>query len=324
MSDNDNNRFSGNYGSGNRRFGGGGENAAGDRPSYGGGGGNYNNNGGGGWKGNGGNGGGNWNRGGNGGGGFKSGGGNNWNRGGGNFQKRDQPIDPDPYIAVAMMSNAEPPLLVKEQFKNISEKLKALNYTVRVAGGNSEADDAARDAAGTKMEEYLPWKGFNNRESAFAFSDDSSIEQACKYHPAASNMKDAAKKFLSRNYRMVQGKNLKSSVKFIIIWSEDGASKMAEKTFKTGNVGHMLSIAGGTKTPIFNLGKQGTYEALMAFLEPEKEPEFRRDNNGGNNNGNGGGYQRPQQQQRQEYKEPPRASENEGSNDFGSDDYDEY
>lgn len=323
MSDNENNRFSGNYGSGNRRFGGGGDNATGDRPSYGGGG-SYNNNaaggqGGGGYRG--GNGGGGWKGNNNGGGGWKGGnGGGGWKgNGGGGFQKRDQPVDPDPYIAVAMMSNAEPPLLVKEQFKNISEKLKANGYTIRVAGGNSEADDAARDAAGVKMEEYLPWKGFNNRESGFAFSDESSIEQACKFHPAASNMKDAAKKFLSRNYRMVQGKNLKSSVKFIVIWSDDGASKLGEKTFKTGNVGHMLSIAAGTKTPIFNIGKQGTYDALMAFLEPEKEPEFKRDN--GNNNG--GNFQNRQAPARQEYKETTHEQQSSNqSSDFSDDDYD--
>lgn len=301
MSDySNNNRFSGNYGSGNRRFGGGGENASGDRPSYGGGNGGRN---GGGWKGN-------------------NGGGGGWKGGQGGFQKRDQPIDPDPYIAVALMSNPEPPLVIKDQFKAIAEKLKALNYTTRVAGGNSEADDAARDAAGAKMEEYLPWKGFEGRESAFAFSDDSSIEQACKFHPAASNMKDAAKKFLSRNLRMVQGKNLKSSVKFIVIWSDDGASKLSEKTFKTGNVGHMLSIAAGTKTPIFNLGKQGTFEALMAFLEPEKEPEFKRDNNGGNNGSYQQRQERPQynQQPREPQREPQRDNQYDSSNDFDSDD----
>lgn len=302
-----NNRFSGNYGSGNRRFGGGGENASGDRPSYGGGNGGGN---GGGWKGN------------NGGGGWKGNGGGGWKGGQGGFQKRDQPIDPDPYIAVALMSNPEPPLVIKDQFKAIAEKLKALNYTARVAGGNSEADDAARDAAGAKMEEYLPWKGFEGRESAFAFSDDSSIEQACKFHPAAANMKDAAKKFLSRNLRMVQGKNLKSSVKFIVIWSDDGASKLSEKTFKTGNVGHMLSIAAGTKTPIFNLGKQGTFDALMAFLEPEKEPEFKRDNNGGNNSGYQQRQERPQynQQPREPQREPQRNNQYDSSNDFDSDD----
>lgn len=248
-------------------------------------------------------------------GGYQGGGGGGGWKGKGGFGGNQQPIDPDPYIPVVFFSNAEPPLDIKNKFKELSEKFKDLKFTVRVAGGNTEADDAARDNAGEKMEEYLPWKGFESRESAFQFSDDSSIEQACKFHPAADKMKDAAKKFLSRNLRMVQGKTLKSPAKFIILWSEDGAARLADKTFKTGNAGHFLSIAAGTKTPVFNLGKAGTFEKLMEFITPEKEPEYKPAGQGGggfnnqnrqqgNPNQGNSNYQNNQNSSRDEMREP--------------------
>lgn len=205
---------------------------------------------------------------------------NNWKGNRGN----DKPVDPDPYVPVTFFSNPEPPLDVINMFKRLSHRCKELGFTIRVAGGNSEADDAARDNAGEKMEEYLPWKGYEGRESSNYWSDESSIEQACKFHPAADKLKDAAKKFLSRNLRMMQGKSLKSPSKMLVIWTEDGASKLAQKNFKTGPAGHFLSIAAGTKTPVFNLGNKGTFDALMEYLEPEKEPEIKKDRQESNRN----------------------------------------
>ncbi|MGC3004898.1 hypothetical protein ACPF8X_42615, partial [Streptomyces sp. G35A] len=243
--------------------------------------------------------------------------------------KQQAPVDPDPYIPVAMFSNNNPPLDVVEKFKVLATKLSELKMTVRVAGGNSEADNAAKELAGEKVEEYLPFKGYEGRESPQnQWSDEASIEQACKFHPAADKMKDGAKKFLSRNLRMMQGKSLKSPVKFLIIWSEDGASTLAEKTFKTGAAGHFLSIAAGTKTPVFNLAKQGTYEKLMEFLEPEKEPEFKRPVQEGhdrpqypqrNNNYQNNNHKKPQ------YREPENNDGYPQSNDSDGDiDYDDY
>lgn len=312
MSDYQNNRFSGNYGSGQR-------NNQGAAPSNGYGGGNR-----GGYNGA-------ANRS-----GYSNGGGGSQGQGGnrGNWGNRQQnlPIDPDPYIPVGFFSNAEPPLDVKEKFKALSEKLASLKFTIRVAGGNSEADDAARDAAGEKLEEYLPWKGFENRESQYSFADESSIEQACKFHPAADKMKEGAKKFLSRNLRLLQGKGNKSPVKFMIVWSEDGAQRLSEKNFKTGAIGHILSIAAGTKTRVFNIGKPGVYDDLMKFLDPEKEPEYKP-----RSGPNGDGQSRPQYQNqgdrqnyrdnnnyREEKREPePAKSSNDDDGEISSnDDYD--
>ena len=293
------------YGNNFKRYGSGGDSATG---------GNQNNNGGnrGNWNNNRGSNGGNW---------------------GGKKDWGNKPIDPDPYIPVVFFSNTEPPLDIKNKFKELAERCKDLKFTIRVAGGNTEADDAARDAAGEKMEEYLPWKGFENRESAYQFSDDSSIEQACRFHPAADKMKDAAKKFLSRNYRMAQGKGLKSPAKIFILWSEDGASRLSEKTFKTGNAGHFLSIASALKTPVFNLGKPGTFEKLMEYLTPEKEPEYKPErpqgqggynngNNAGYNNQNNNGYNRQQNNHNHDYQNNHREeSRPSRDDDFDMDDY---
>ena len=244
-----------------------------------------------------------------------------YNKGGynkGNFGNK--PVETDPYIPVAFMANPEAPLDIIDKFKALTKEMSSLGFTIRAAGGNSEADDAIVKET-DKLEVYLPWKGFNNIEESFSyFADESSIVQACKYHPAADRMKDGAKKFLSRNYRLLQGKNLKSAAKFVVIWSEDGASKLSEKTFKTGPVGHVLSIAASIKTPVFNLGKRGVFEELMEYLKVEKENEYRKEDNrpSGNSNYSNDNRERTRENRDERYEEDERSD----NRDNNFDDYD--
>lgn len=227
----------------------------------------------GGWNNNRGNNGGGWNKGG---GGFNKGG---FNKGGfnrGNWKKQEEDEgDPALYKPYVISGNPNPPAEVVESITKIAKELEAKGYTVRLGGFDGIEDTVEK--ATTKHEVHLPWRGFNEKESKFTFTPQRAKDIAKLFHPSFDGLKPVIQTFLAKNVRMVMGKDLKGPSLFAIIWSEDGAEKDSEKSFKTGNVGHLLSIANDLRIQVFNFGKPDAEARLRAFLDlnynGQKEPQ---------------------------------------------------
>jgi hypothetical protein len=179
--------------------------------------------------------------------------------------KQEEDVETTLYKCFVGTGNKEAPDHVLERMRAITGQLEQFGYTLRTGG--MEGPDEIFETASKNPELYLPWKGFNNKESKHTFNTKQSLDIAKLFHPTFEGLKPAIQAFLAKNARMVLGKDLKSPAMFIICWSEDGAENSKEKTAKTGNVGHVIAIASAMKIPVFNFGKPDAEQRLRSFLE---------------------------------------------------------
>lgn len=70
-----------------------------------------------------------------------------------------------------------------------------------------------------------------------------------------------------RNAYQVLGKNLKSPVKFVLCYTDDGCQTDAERTRKTGGTGQAITIADFNNIPVINLQRYlGNLDGLKAAI----------------------------------------------------------
>ena len=236
---------------------------------------NYNRNNTGGWNRNNGNqGGGSWNR--------NNNGQNYGNKGGyqKNYQRRDEgPLDVQLYKAYVVTGNTDTPDFVIDRMVALVKELEVFGYTLRT-GGLKGPDDAVEKVT-QKLELYLPWRNFDEKDSKFYFNTPESLEIAKLFHTGWDSLKPAIQAFLAKNARMVLGEKLRSPALFIICWSNDGAETSKEKTSQTGNVGHVIAIASALHIPVFNFGKPDAEQRLRQYLEIPNGSNDRNSDNGG-------------------------------------------
>lgn len=189
------------------------------------------------------------------------------------YKKDDKEYDPETvelYKAYAGSGNPDAPQEILTQMKRLAGELEGFGYTLRVGGlnGPEEAFEAGTD----KVELHLPWRDFNQKVSKLTFNSKEAQAIAAKFHPAYDGLKPAIQAFLAKNVRMLLGNNLKSPALFLICWSEDGAENSRQKTMKTGNVGHAISIASAMHIPVFNLKRDDAEQRLRQHLGlPQKQ-----------------------------------------------------
>ena len=258
-----NNNYDGGY-NGNRGNNGGGYNK-----------GNYNNNSNGGYNNNRSNGGGynkgNYN---NNGGGYNGGGGGfqkkPYGGGGGGFRRNDQDVDLTNYtlykpFSVICNDNAPPEIL--DRAKEVILYLINHGFTARASCITSSEKEILEFIPEDKVEVYIPWKDFDNRNSKFYFNDKVSQHIARMFHKAYDTLKGPIQAFLAKNVRMVLGEKAKSRSTLVIVWSEDGATDTNQITSKTGNVSHPIAIANAVHIPVFNLHDPDILLKVSGYLK---------------------------------------------------------
>lgn len=207
-------------------------------------------------------------------------GGNNWNKGnnfnkdnGGKpawkkdfskFKKDDTPKVFSLYKPYVVTGNKEAPPSIVAELESLVKRIEALGYTTRTGG--LDGVDSAVEKVSTKLELYLPWKGFAEKESKLYWNDDLAMQAAKKYSPVFDNLKPVVQAFLAKNARMVLGTKFDSNALFLLCWSDDGAEAKKDVTSRTGNVGHVILIANSIGIPIFNLGNEDTKQRLYNYL----------------------------------------------------------
>lgn len=186
------------------------------------------------------------------------------NNGGGKWKKKEEG-PAELYKPFAFVSNPDMPESIKETLEMIAIKLSEQEYTVRL-GGNKGLEEIFEHKV-KRVELQLPWKGFNEKESKFTFTSENAKEISKAYSPVYDKLPDAVKVFLGRNVRLLLGKDLKSPAMFLIVWTADGCESARDRTFRTGNAGHVIAMASAMRIPIFNISKQDSINRLLKYLE---------------------------------------------------------
>jgi hypothetical protein len=176
--------------------------------------------------------------------------------GGGGFRRNDQDVDLTNYtlykpFSVICNDNAPPEIL--DRAKEVILYLINHGFTARASCIASSEKEILEFIPEDKVEVYIPWKDFDNRNSKFYFNDKVSQHIARMFHKAYDTLKGPIQAFLAKNVRMVLGEKAKSRSTLVIVWSEDGATDTSQITFKTGNVSHPIAIANAVHIPVFNL-----------------------------------------------------------------------
>ena len=165
------------------------------------------------------------------------------------------------YKPYAMVSNRDVPVPILGQMSEIAKLMDNLGFTCRIDGG--EGASASAEPIECRKELILAWKGFNEKESAFTYNQPEAFEIAKLFHPTYDSLKPAIQAFLARNARVVMGQTLKSPIMFLVVYTEDGAETVKERTSKTGFAGHLIAMACGLGMPVFNLQKPDAYQRLV-------------------------------------------------------------
>lgn len=161
----------------------------------------------------------------------------------------------------AGIGSRETPTHVCELMTKIASVFAQQGQVLR-SGAAVGADQAFMKGAGTRLECYIPWHGYESTPGMLPTPDAYLI--ASKYHPAWANLKRGAQALHARNAHIMLGANLDSPVEFALCWTQDGA--ITKTTSKTGGTGQALRMAIDLKIPIYNLQRPEHYEYCVQYV----------------------------------------------------------
>ena len=172
-------------------------------------------------------------------------------------------------IYYTMIGSRSTPKEIIEIMTKFAEKACSFNYIGR--SGGADGSDACLEN-GVKnyllsceencpeyyMEVYLPWEGFNGRDSfeggyytlPWMDNKDEAEIIASETHPAWHRCKQGAKKLHTRNVYQLLGQDLNTPSRFVICWAEP-----------SGKSGH---VKGGTATAV-KLGIDNGVEIINLY-----------------------------------------------------------
>lgn len=184
-------------------------------------------------------------------------------QGGGNNWKRKEDVVEDPYLPVSIFIDRDFPDNIKEKLFNLASKFINKGFTVRFNADEPEIANRILSLSKEKTEAYLPWNGFNDMRSKFAFNTLTSKHVAASSFSAWDKLPPVVQAMLARNVRMILGTRNNSSTKCLVTWSPDGASRHSEVTRDTGRASFMISVTSKFHYPVLNIGKEGSEDALI-------------------------------------------------------------
>lgn len=203
--------------------------------------------------------------GGGGGGGYKQGG----NGGRSNYQKGNAPKAPDmkelykPYL---IAGGNDFPTNKTAELRSIVELLDKHSFTARVNGMRGMGEVAEELVKQTRHELHIPWKGFDDKESKFAWAHPFASELLLQMMPSAESLSPGIQKMMTTYIRMMLGSNLNSPVLFSVIYTPDCAEKPPEKSKDTGNSEMIITLSHTYRRPVFNIAKPDCEKRIRHFL----------------------------------------------------------
>ena len=160
----------------------------------------------------------------------------------------------------AGIGSRESPKDILAIMTRVASKLAKAGYTLR-SGGAGGADNAFE--AGVQLDInkqiFLPWQGFNGRNSHFSKPTEAAYVMAASFHPAWDRCSRGAQALHARNCHQVLGYDLLSPVEFVMCWTRDGKD--------TGGTGQAMRIAMANDIRIWNLQIPEHLELTTNWME---------------------------------------------------------
>lgn len=127
-----------------------------------------------------------------------------------------------------------------------------------------------------KINTYLPWGKFNEDAPniKLKFPSDTAYETAFAYHKNIKNLKNGARAMIAREVNMLLGVDVTDPVKFLLVWSGDGAESTEKMDFKkSGWISFDIRIAEAANIPVFNIQKDDAIKRLNEYIKILKGAE---------------------------------------------------
>ena len=193
-----------------------------------------------------------------------SGGGRSYGGGGGGsggkFQRKPEgpPTFYRPYV---MLANRDIPAKGIEAMQSLAAELEKLDFTLRIRGVG-EFEKVLEEAIKNK-EMHLPWKGFDEKDSPFAWTPENAKLIAAHLFSGFSDQKPVFQSFMACIVKTMMGKNLVAPAMFAVIYSADGVERFEERGPETREAADLLAVANAQRIPVFNIAKQGWKQRLF-------------------------------------------------------------
>lgn len=168
----------------------------------------------------------------------------------------------------AGIGSRETPQPVLDRMERIGKILAKAGWVLRsgAAPGADSAFERGCVQAEGQREIFIPWDGFQDRRSLVEsgvylvpmLRHREAEEIAARNHKGWNWLKQGARKLHIRNVCQVLGFDLQTPVELVICWTAGGSGQ--------GGTGQALRIAAEQEIPIFDLGAEGSWEALCARL----------------------------------------------------------
>lgn len=179
----------------------------------------------------------------------------------GGFQRKEEVVE-DPYLPILMYVEKDYPMEIKNKFHALASRLIGKGFTVRINADDVDFVKRVQSLSSSKVELYLPFKNFNQLESRHSWNTLTSKALAEQHFPAYGKIPDVVKAILASQVRMLFGDRNNSIALMAIVFSPDGASRIAEITKDTGRTSFLIKMACSYSFSVANLGKQSS-EALI-------------------------------------------------------------
>lgn len=186
------------------------------------------------------------------------------------FARCSFPLEWRPHLENRTMTYAgigsrKTPQGILELMKRVAVRLAELGYTLR-SGGADGADTAFESGAGAKQI-FLPWQGFNNRNSEYSEPTEAARRVASSLHPAWGRLGRGPQALHARNSHQILGPDLDSPADLVVCWTPDGCESEEARTNETGGTGQAIALSDRWNIPVFNLANMGALDRIAFFLK---------------------------------------------------------
>lgn len=147
------------------------------------------------------------------------------------------------------IGSRETPERILNIMKSLALSLAEDGFILRSGGadGADSAFEAGCDMRNGKKEIYLPWKGFNNRDSQLHTVTSDALRMASLTHPYWDKLSKGGKLLHARNCYQVLGSDLNTKSAFVVGYTAGGKGK--------GGTGQAFRVARANGIPYYDLGR---------------------------------------------------------------------
>lgn len=159
----------------------------------------------------------------------------------------------------AGIGSRETPPEVLNQMTELAKELESKGYTLR--SGGAQGADTAFEKGSTKKEIFYAKD-----------ATDQTRKIAKEIHPNPSALGSTGLNLMARNTNQIFGKNLDTSVDFVIAWTKDGLTDYRKRSIQSGGTGQAIDMASRKGIPVINMKNPDWRQELDSVLEGKTQP----------------------------------------------------